>query len=108
MTETPTPATEAPKIPGPNPEQAIVMLINNALLVTLNGLLYTLRMVPTDRVMVVACQMFGRFVGEIVSTGDLAPVLGMRRECREAFEKALRDVKVRPMPADQAKQPTPH
>lgn len=108
MTQETSAVPEAQKVPIPSVEQQVLMLVSNALLVSINGLIHSLRDVPTDRVIVTISKVMGRFVGEIVSTGDLPAVLTLRKECREAFEKALREVNVQPPPESLIKRGPTH
>jgi hypothetical protein len=52
------------------------------------GVMYTLPHIPPRLIAVHACRCLGSFIGRAFH-GNLADVLSIRRECREAFIKAL-------------------
>jgi hypothetical protein len=72
--------------------------INPIMIGAVNGVLRSMPQIPVDEVMVMVCGLFGRTVGATLSIGELGPILGLRKRCKDAFIEEMGKVSVRPMP----------
>lgn len=72
--------------------------INPIMVGAVNGILHSLSQIPIEESIVMTCAMFGRMIGNTLSIGELAPVLGLRKKCLDAFADEMRKVTIRPIP----------
>lgn len=79
--------------------------INPIIVSAVNGIIHSLAQVPIEETMVMTCGLFGRMIGNTLSIGDLAPVLQLRKRCKDAFFEEMGKVPVRPMPGTMAASP---
>ncbi len=95
------PDSPAPMRPM-NPQQAQEMILTNfvwpVLCTAVNGLQLSLQQVPLPHLLVTACGLFGKVIGETVSIGSLTDVLQIRAACIKAFTEGVRGVKPQPGP----------
>ncbi len=74
--------------------------VMNVVGVVTRGLIVSSAGVPPDVLLRSMARCFARVVGEAIA-GDLAPVFQVRASVREAFEKTLRTIPVKPAPQPQ-------
>lgn len=83
-------------------QQAQEMILTNyvwpVLCTAVNGLRLSLQQVPLPHLLVTACGLFGKVIGETVSMGSLTDVLQIRAACIKAFTEGVRGVKPQPGP----------
>jgi hypothetical protein len=99
MTEQMNGKSMAEDIP-PSPQNVADFLtayIGPVMSAAINGCLRSLSNVPIEAVLIMSCAVFGRCIGQILSIGDLVPVMGLRKRCIEAFTEELKKVKINPM-----------
>ena len=65
----------------------------------INGLIRSLGGYPIDRLVVTASAILGKCVGEVLSVGQLGPVMKLRRQCMQAFEDEMKKVHINSPPA---------
>jgi len=96
----PAPIAEEPPPQGRKPtwDELLQFQVSTPMQVTLNGLLQCLSNVPADRVLLAMATTFGRQLSFATHQGDLAPQLTARRLMREAFEKGLNSMAIKPTP----------
>lgn len=91
------------------PEQARAMLFDQfawpVMCTTLNGLRMSLPQFDIGTIVVRACGLFGRVIGETLSRGSLVDILKIRKACQDAFIDAMRkvEIKAEEMPQDDGK-----
>ncbi len=98
-----TPPDSPPAAMRPmTPQQAQEAILQNfvwpVLCTTVNGLRLSLQQVPLPHLLVTACGLFGRVIGETVSIGSLTDVLQIRAACIKAFSEGVRGVRTQPGP----------
>jgi hypothetical protein len=60
----------------------------------LNGIAKSLGNYPIDRMAVTAAGILGRCFGEVLSIGQLGPLMKLRRQCVQAFEDEIKKVHI--------------
>lgn len=63
--------------------------------VMFRGILVSSPGVPADAIMKSMCRLVAEMIGNAI-VGDLAPVLTIRRECKEAFDETLTKTPINP------------
>jgi len=81
-----TPPLEAP----PDPQRMLADWVESLVNVTVRGLVAALPRVPGALVLQMCCEAMGRMTGKIIH-GQPDAVAKLRRECREAFLRGLRE-----------------
>lgn len=80
-----------------SPQQAITILegaLGGPITLLLKGLQSAFPGLPPPLIMIAACKVLGHLVGGTFAglNAPLAPLMAARKECREAFEKAIAEV----------------
>jgi hypothetical protein len=64
----------------------------------LNGIAKSLGTYPVDRMAVTAAGILGRCFGEVLSIGQLGPLMKLRRQCMQQFEDEMKKVHINAPP----------
>lgn len=89
---------ETPPGRMPNDEILLQSFIWPVMCAAINGLQLSLRQIPIQHIMIAACAMFGRCMGETISQGDLTSVFTLRKECIDAFNAGMKAAKIKTAP----------
>lgn len=71
----------------------------------LNGLVKSLANYSIDRMAVTTAGILGRCFGEVLSIGQLGPLMKLRRQCMQAFEDEMKKVHINAPPAPGSSMP---
>lgn len=95
-----------------SPEQAIAIIeqaVGPSFTVFLKGIQASFPGVPPHIIMLAACKVLGRLVGGTFSgvNAPLAPLMKARTECREMFEKSIKEIPFNAIGGGSAVPPMP-
>lgn len=80
--------------------------VGPATICLVNGSVKSLAQFGVERTVLMLAACFGKCLGEVLSIGDLVPVMKLRQRCLEVIEKECKAVKVQPIPQGQPRQMT--
>jgi hypothetical protein len=73
----------------------------------LNGIAKSLGTYPIERIAVTTAAILGKCFGEVLSIGQLGPLMKLRRQCMQAFEDEMKKVHINTPPAPGGIPPLP-